>query len=109
MDLSVSVHETIPVLHVDGDIDMATAPELAAAVESHSGGYHSPLLIDLTGCSFLDSGGLNVLLQAVRQMDGQSWLGVIGPSHNLRRVLEIVGLTSDPRFRLLDDLSWLCA
>ena len=109
MDLSVSVHETIPVLHVDGDIDMATAPELAAAIESHSGGHHSPLLIDLTGCPFLDSGGLNVLLQAVRQMDGQSWLGVIGPSHNLRRVLEIVGLTSDPRFRLLDDLSWLCA
>jgi len=109
MDLSVSVHATIPVLHVDGDIDMATAPELAAAIESHSGGHHSPLLIDLTGCPFLDSGGLNVLLQAVRQMDGQSWLGVIGPSHNLRRVLEIVGLTSDPRFRLLDDLSWLCA
>jgi anti-anti-sigma factor len=105
VDLSVSVHETIPVLRVDGDVDMATAPEFAAAVESHSGGYHSPLLIDLTGCPFLDSGGLNVLLQAVRQMDEQSWLGVIGPSRDLRRVFEIVGLASDPRFRLLDDPS----
>ena len=105
MDLSVSSHETIPVLRVDGDIDMATAAELAAAVELHSGGYHSSVLLDLTGCPFVDSGGLNVLLQAVRQMDGRSWLGVVGPNHNLRRVFEIVGLTSDPRFRILADLT----
>jgi anti-sigma B factor antagonist len=105
MDLSVSLYETIPVLHVDGDIDMATASELSAAVKSHSGSYHSPLLIDLSACPFLDSGGLNVLLQAVRQMGGRSWLGVIGANRNLHRVFEIVGLTSDPRFRLLDDLS----
>jgi anti-sigma B factor antagonist len=101
----MSLHGSIPVLRVDGDVDMATAPELAAAVESHSGGYHSPLLIDLTGCPFLDSGGLNVLLQTVRQMDEQSWLGVVGPNSDLRRVFEIVGLTSDSRFRILDDLS----
>jgi anti-anti-sigma factor len=105
MDLSVSLHNSIPVLQVDGDIDMATASELAAALEWHSGSCHSSVLIDLTRCPFLDSGGLNVLLQAVRRMEGLSWLGVVGPNRNLRRVFEIIGLASDPRFRLLDDLS----
>jgi anti-sigma B factor antagonist len=105
MDLSVSSHGTIPILRVDGDVDMASAPELAAAVDLHSAGYRSPLLIDLSECLFMDSGGLNVLLQAVRQLDGQAWLGVIGTNRNLRRVFDIVGLTTDSRFRVLEDLS----
>ncbi len=105
MDLSFSSHDSIPVLHVDGDVDMAGAPTLQAAVEARSAGYRSPVLLDLSACPFMDSGGLNVLLQAVRQFDGDAWLGVLGPNRNLRRVFEIVGLTSDPRFRLFDDLS----
>lgn len=84
---------------------MATAAQFAAALETHSAGYRAPVVIDLSDCLFMDSGGLNVLLQAVRQFDGQGWLGVIGPNRNLRRIFDIVGLTSDARFRLLDDLS----
>jgi anti-sigma B factor antagonist len=105
MDLSASSHGTTSVLRVDGDVDVASAPEFAAAIEMHSGGYRSTLLVDLSACTFIDSGGLNVLLQAVRQLDAGVWLGVMGPNRNLRRVFDIVGLTSDPRFRLLDDLS----
>jgi anti-sigma B factor antagonist len=105
MDLSASLHGTIPVLRVDGEIDMAGAPRFMAAIESHSGGYQAPLLIDLSGCLFIDSGGLNALLQAVRHLNGGAWLGVVGANSNLRRVFDIVGLTSHSRFRLLDDLS----
>jgi anti-sigma B factor antagonist len=107
MDLSESSHGNIPVLHVDGDVDMASAPALQAAMESRSENYNLPVLIDLSKCQFMDSGGLNVLLQAVRQLDGKAWLGVVAPNRNLRRVFDIVGLTSDPRFRLFDDLSSL--
>ncbi len=105
MDLSASSHGTIPVLRVDGDIDMAGASRFQAAIESHSDSYQAPLLIDLSGCLFIDSGGLNVLLQAVRHLNGGAWLGVVGPNSNLRRVFDIVGLASDSRFRLMDDLS----
>jgi len=104
MELSISSHENIPVLSVDGDIDVASAPTLEAAVESQSDSYQVPVLLDLTQCAFIDSGGLNVLLQAVRHLNGHGWLGILGANRNLRRVFEIVGLTSDPRFRLLDDL-----
>jgi anti-anti-sigma factor len=105
MELLFTSHENIPVLQVTGDIDMATAPGFDAALEKHSDGFRSPLLIDLTGCPFMDSGALNVLLQAVRRLAGPAWLGVVGANTNLLRVFEIVALTSDPRFRVLKDLS----
>ena len=104
MKISLSSHENIPVLLVNGDIDMATAPTFDAALKEHSGGFCSSLFIDLSECTFMDSGALNVLLQAVRRLDGGAWLGVVGANRNLRRVFDIVALTSDPRFRLFDDL-----
>jgi anti-sigma B factor antagonist len=104
MEIALSSHETIPVLLVTGDIDMATAPRFGAALEEHSGGFHSSLFIDLSACAFLDSGALNVLFQAVRRLDGKAWLGVVGADRNLRRVFDMVALAADPRFRLLDVL-----
>jgi anti-sigma B factor antagonist len=105
MDISLSSHLGIPVLRVVGDIDMATAPRFDAALEEHSDGFRSPVLLDLSGCPFVDSGALNVLLQAVRRLGGSAWLGVVGANRNLMRVFEIVALTTDPRFRVFGDLS----
>jgi anti-anti-sigma factor len=105
LQISHSSHGAIPILCVTGDIDMAGAPLLEAAVGNGSQTYNSPLLIDLTRCPFIDSGGLNVLFQAVRRMDGTAWLGAVGANANLRRLFETVGLTTLPRFRVLDDLS----
>jgi anti-sigma B factor antagonist len=103
MEISLTSRDCIPVLRVSGDIDMATAPLFDAALEEHSGGFRSPVFVDLTECPFLDSGGLNVLLEAMRRLDEPAWLGVIGASRNLRRVFDIVALSADPRFHLVDD------
>jgi anti-anti-sigma factor len=105
MEIFLDSHEDIPVLRVKGDIDMGTAPQFDAALKEHSGDFRSPLLIDLGECAFMDSGALNVMLQAVRRLDGEAWLGVVGANRNLRRVFDIVALSSDPRFRMLEDLS----
>jgi anti-anti-sigma factor len=105
MDITVSSHESLPVLRVAGDIDMATASPFDAALEEHSQAFQVPIVIDLTDCPFLDSGALNVLLQTVRRLSGEAWLGVVGANRNLRRVFEIVALTADPRFRVFDDLA----
>ena len=107
MELSLTTQADLPVLRVTGDVDMATVRGFDAALEEYSGGFRSPLVIALTECPFLDSGGLNVLLQAVRRLEGPAWIGVLGASRNLLRVFDIVALTADPRFRVLDDLSGL--
>jgi len=105
MDISLSSHQGVPVLRVAGDIDMSTAPRFDAALEERSDGFRSPVLLDLSGCPFLDSGALNVLLQAVRRLGGSAWLGVVGANRNLMRIFEIVALTADPRFRVFRDLT----
>jgi anti-anti-sigma factor len=104
MQISVSSHEHIPVLCIEGDLDMASAPEFETAVGEHSNAYRSSLILDLSRCTFIDSGGLNVLLQTIRQLDDLAWLGVAGANDNLCRVFEIVGLMAIPSFRVLDDL-----
>ena len=105
MDIGLTSREGIPVLRVAGDIDMASAPDFQIALEKDSDGFKSALLLDLSECLFLDSGALNVLLQAVRRLDAPAWLGVVGANRDIRRVFEIVALTADPRFRVLDTVS----
>ena len=104
MEITLSSHEDLPLLRVTGDVDMGTSSRFDAALKEHSGDFGGSLVIDLSECAFMDSGALNVLLQAVRRLDGQAWLGVVGANLNLRRVFDIVALTADPRFRLLDVL-----
>ena len=63
------------------------------------------LLLDLTNCPYLDSGGLGVILSTVRRQRGSGWLGVINPNANLVRLFQIVGLGGEMGFRIFTDLS----
>jgi anti-anti-sigma factor len=74
------------VVHVLGDLDMATAAELRAALHPDSG---RPMIVDLAETTFMDSSGLNALVAA--------WhLGIIvavrHPSPIIRQAIEISGL-----------------
>jgi anti-anti-sigma factor len=90
---------------VAGEIDMATAPRLEEAMTASSQGHRCAFLLDLSECPFVDSGGLSVLFQTVRKLDESAWLGVVGADANLRRIFQIVGLTSVPKFLMFDDLA----
>lgn len=68
-------------------------------------GGDSTVFIDLHQVTYIDSGGLSVLLAAVRLLREQGWLGVIGPNANVHRLLEIVGLLVDPSFRVFENRS----
>ena len=59
------------IVHVVGEVDLATAGEFEAAVSS---GADTPgaLIIDLTECGFMDSTGISVLIRARTQPAGQS-------------------------------------
>lgn len=76
-----------------GEVDLATAPEVRAAVDGASGA--GLVVLDLTGVSFLDSSGCRVLATAGRTVP--AWggrLAVVCPKENaaVYRVLELVGL-----------------
>lgn len=51
-------------VRVAGDIDLATAPRLGDAIEGLPSGASA--VIDMAGCHFIDSAGLNALVNVAR-------------------------------------------
>ena len=101
---AMEVHQSslsgVPLLLVTGDVDHSNSSALEQAVREAAAVDSGRLLVDLSECPYLDSGGLSVFLFAVRDMREKGWLGVIGPNPNLARLFEIVGLSADPNFRI---------
>ena len=100
MEVLQSSLSGVPVLKVTGDLDHLTAPALEEALEDVFRAGHMRLLLDLADCPYLDSGGLSVLLYAVREVGGKGWIGVVAPSRNISRLFEITGLNVHPDFRV---------
>jgi anti-sigma B factor antagonist len=76
-------------LHVEGELDCATAPELELRLRALAGLGH-PVSVDLADVSFMDSSGLRLLLDARRQaeLDGRAF-EVRRPSPAVRRVIDL--------------------
>jgi len=80
-------------LIIFGELDAATEPEMAAAIEEAIAGS-GPVLIDLRACGFVDSKGVAVLAQAAFRLndDGRS-LTLRGVQDRVRRIFELTGLS----------------
>jgi anti-sigma B factor antagonist len=100
MDVKVTRLGDAPLLEARGDIDHSNCASIDAALAGVLDVGHTAVLIDLEHISYIDSGGLSVLLSGVRRLRGDGWLGVIAPNANITRLLEIVGLLVDPDFRV---------
>ncbi|MFC9916008.1 STAS domain-containing protein [Streptomyces sp. NPDC059862] len=82
------------VVELRGEIDIFTAPSLAARLEALTAGQHPDLLLDLRSMAFIDCTGLGVLCRArnrVGARDGR--LRLVTDSVRFRRILRIVGLS----------------
>jgi anti-anti-sigma factor len=82
------------ILVVSGEVDMATAGAMFDAATAEGAGVApGRLVLDLTGVTFFDSAAIHALVRiAERYRDG---LRVV-PSRQVRRVLDISGLSSQP-------------
>jgi anti-sigma B factor antagonist len=95
-DLEVTVEE-LPrggtLVRVGGELDLATTPELERALADVDS--TQPLVIDLTGCSFLDSSAVRVLLTTAKRAEtGGGGAAVVAPDPGIRRALEIAGVAT---------------
>jgi len=102
MDMRIASLGNAPLLEARGDIDHSTCGSLEEALAEAIEAGNTIVFLDLQKVTYIDSGGLSVLLAAVRQVRDRGWLGAIGPNANTRRLLEIVGLLVDPCFRLFE-------
>ena len=78
---------------VHGELDQGTAPELRGALGDVLGASASAVLVDLSGCEFIDSTGLSLLVEAKRRLGEESRaFGVCCPDEDVRRLLELTGI-----------------
>ena len=62
MAVSVRIDGDVPVVRVSGEIDVATAPTLNAAMREQIDDGHRVLELDMHRVTFLNSSGLGVLI-----------------------------------------------
>jgi anti-anti-sigma factor len=78
---------------VDGDLDLATAPELASLGLALIAGGASDVIVDAQRLTFCDSSGLSALVRIANAFEaGAGRLAIAGPTPMVRRVLEMSGL-----------------
>jgi len=82
------------VLHVGGELDLLTVPDLQARVYEAIGATSGAVIADLTEVQFLSSTGLNLLLglQSDLAAGGRPLRLVVGGSKAVSRPLLITGL-----------------
>ena len=93
MKFSTEVNATdeATVIHVRGEIDLATAGRLRDVIEPHMGPKQT-IILDLSEVEFMDSSFLNVLVQARgRLTENGGSLVLRNPSPAAHRVLTVGG------------------
>jgi anti-anti-sigma factor len=73
------------------ELDVATAPSLRTELDGLPAS--SAVVIDLRGTRFMDSSGLNVLIQTHRRLSAEGGTVRVLPSEPARRVFDITNLS----------------
>jgi anti-anti-sigma factor len=105
LDLQVSYRLGTPLVYVKGDLDHQTAPQLRTVIEEECSLVPPAVLLELSEVPFVDSGGLSLMFDTVARLRGTGWLGLIGATSPVARLMEMTGLTERPECRVLPDLA----
>jgi anti-sigma B factor antagonist len=99
----MATHTDIPVVRARGEIDLATARDLATQL-SGLAGTGGDAALDLSAVSFIDSVGLGVVLKAAGRFHRQGHrLTLVAPPGPVRRLLDLSGATG--RLNVVDELT----
>jgi anti-sigma B factor antagonist len=80
-------------LAVEGELDIATAPRMIAALSAAVADLEHPLVVDLSSVDFMDSTGLALLINAQRRVKrlGHGF-AIVCPGGPISRVFEIADM-----------------
>jgi anti-sigma B factor antagonist len=93
--LTVSGSGDRAVVSLEGELDLATAPQLREQLVTLAEQADTVIVVDLTNLAFIDSTGLSVLVMALnRSRAGGGTIVLRNPSQSVMRILEITGLVS---------------
>lgn len=88
------------VVQVDGELDLASSPQLEHALEQAWGNAPDEIVLDLGRLHFMDMSGLRVLLTATQRAESQGTdLVLTNVRAQIRRVLTLAGVNGLLRIR----------
>jgi anti-anti-sigma factor len=93
LEIQEHSQDGVPVLSVEGEVDLASAPDLCACLAAHRG---ERFVVDLTQVAFCDSCGLRALLGEAHEsriMGGRSVV-VIPSRGQVRNLIDMTGLAT---------------
>ncbi len=86
------------VLVVEGELDIATAPRMIAALNEALADMANPLIVDLSEVVFMDSTGLALLMNARRRVvRRKQGFAIVCPGGPIARVFEIADMVESLR------------
>jgi len=92
LDVTTEARDGVTLVVLGGELDIYTVAGFRSDLEQLDPAS-TPLVIDLTDVTLLDSSGLGALVSLLsRAREGEGQLGLICPHRRLRRVFEITGL-----------------
>jgi anti-anti-sigma factor len=87
------------VLGVRGEVDMLSAPELAAVLDAVLGRGHTSVVLDVAELDFMDASGLGVIASSASRLDPLGGeITIRSAPALLTRILDITGLNGAVRF-----------
>lgn len=93
-DLVTTRTDERAVVRVAGELDPATAPQLAEELLGLAGAGARSVTLDLAELTFIDSTGLSVLIDGLRLLrDAKGDLALRSPNPSTMKIFEITGLT----------------
>lgn len=107
LDVTSEARDGVTLVVLGGELDIYTVAGFRRYLEDIDAGA-TPVVIDLTDVTLLDSSGLGALVSLLNRVRaGEGQLGLICPHRRLRRVFEITGLRR--AFVFGDDLEGVLA
>jgi anti-anti-sigma factor len=106
MEISTDTLGGVPLIAVSGDLDRASKYAVLQLVDKLFRLPDPPraLLLDLSGCAFVDSGGITVLLSTLDRLPADGWMGLIGVASGPGRVLMYTGFLNHEKVRFFSSI-----
>jgi anti-anti-sigma factor len=79
-----------PVVYVRGELDMATAPQLADSIAGVLSRIPSDVVLDLSDTTFMDASGITVIVRMRNHLGDSSRVIIRHPAPVIRRILKLV-------------------
>jgi anti-sigma B factor antagonist len=93
LELVRPVGDSVPVLAVEGELDLYTSPEFDRRLRELSDAEPAGLVVDLGRSTFVDSSACRALLRAARRLaERDARLVVVNRDQEVARMFEIMGL-----------------